>query len=174
MTNEIQKAKAPVLGLIYNLIFEPSVKTAFSKNPNKICKLFGLSTKETNDFIDRGSDFALEQIKQELDALATPCFIIPHSKTYRSTPTLSVANTLLTNGTVSDLFQPNDEAYRYSLYDAFELKDTNVIKAFEQVKPEVTVISKQIHKELERMVKLDFNDADNIQAKNEVEENANV
>jgi hypothetical protein len=159
MNKDQEKAKAPFLALAYNLVFNLTVKNSFNENPSKVLMAFGIPEQDIHTFIsDKPENFLEDKIAKELATLSSPQIIIPHSTVFRKTPVLSFMDTVLQNGTISDLYQPDNDTYRNNLFEVFGVDTENkpLIEALETVIPGVDVISENIHKELDEWVQADL------------------
>ncbi|NOU49861.1 hypothetical protein HG263_04840 [Pseudoalteromonas sp. JBTF-M23] len=164
--NSSKKVKAPILGLLYNLVFDEKVRSEFNKSPRKVAEVFGLSDAEYDNLITANSsgDFRStlgEMLANEVsNHLSKPQLLIPNSEVYRETPTLSATYNLLHDGSVSDYIQSQDKQKYQNFFDTFGVTDPKVQEAFETWVPEVEVMSKAIHDELAEVVKEDFSEPD--------------
>ncbi|KAF7764211.1 hypothetical protein PCIT_b0147 [Pseudoalteromonas citrea] len=169
----IKKAKAPVLGLVYNLVFDPKVRSEFNKTPKKVAEVFGLTESEYDNLITANStgDFQTtlgELLSKEVGSqLSKPQLLIPNSEDYINTPTISATYNLLHNGNVSDYIQheegkvTEEDKQRYTnFFDTFGISDKKVQEAFETWVPEVNELTKSINSELKEVVKEDFSKPD--------------
>lgn len=158
-----KKAKAPFLALAFNLVFDPHIANEFKKKPRKVLEAFGIDDSDKDRLMaEDAQEFLVDKVTQDIDAHTKPEVIIPHHELYWSIPTLSLTYTLLTNGTVSDRYQPDDEEYREKLFSVFGVEGENLKKAFEMVRPDTGVIIESVLHEFNNIVEKDFSFRENI------------
>lgn len=157
------KAKAPLLGLIYNLVFDKRIYAEFIKSPKKVAEVFGLSDDEYNEIVNlqggTDNDGLANKLAEELKStLSKPALLIPNSELYTETPTISAVYNLLHDGSVSDYLQrgPKEPQCYKNFFDTFGISNPIVQESFETYVPEVGVMSAAMAVEVAEVVHRDF------------------
>ncbi|WP_046006474.1 hypothetical protein [Pseudoalteromonas rubra] len=152
------KPKAPLLALIYNLVFVEQVSNEFNRSPRKVAEVFGLSDEEFDFLITAGAtgDFKSKLIEKLADEvsnnLSRPQLLIPNLKEYKPAPTLSANFNVIHDGSIADYILEKNEQNYQNFFDTFGLTDPKVQQAFRTGESEVEAMSEAIQKELATIV----------------------